>query len=167
MPGKGSTFHFTTTLKRSSESLSLECRTTEEDREKAARVLSILLVEDNPVNQKLASTLLRKQGHHVETAGNGREAVLRTGLERFDLVLMDVQMPEMDGIDATAAIRAREQKSGGRVPIFAMTAHAMTGDRQRCLAAGMDGYLSKPIQIQELMKVLSDVAAGAQNATNT
>jgi two-component system CheB/CheR fusion protein len=167
VPGKGSTFHFTTLLNLSLKARVFEASAIKIDPEKDARALSILLVEDNPVNQKLASTLLRKQGHRVETAENGREAVARTGLERFDLILMDVQMPEMDGMDATAAIRAREQESGGHVPIFAMTAHAMTGDRERCLSAGMDGYLSKPIHMQELIKVLSAVSAGAPNDHNT
>jgi signal transduction histidine kinase/ActR/RegA family two-component response regulator len=167
VPDKGSTFHFTALLNLSLKEPASEDTAVKIDSEKDARALSILLVEDNPVNQKLASTLLRKQGHRVETAENGREAVARTGLERFDLILMDIQMPEMDGMDATAAIRAREQESGGHVPIFAMTAHAMTGDRERCLSAGMDGYLAKPIQMQELIKVLSAVSAGDQNGHNT
>ena len=108
--------------------------------------LRLLLVEDNPTNQKLTVRLLQRRGHQVEVAGNGQEAVGMLEDRRFDLVLMDVQMPVMDGMQATAAIRSREAETGGRVPIVAMTAHAMHGYRDRCLAAGMDGYISKPIQ---------------------
>jgi CheY-like chemotaxis protein len=109
------------------------------------------------VNRTLATRLLRKQGHNVVEARNGREAVAavqHTPQGAFDLVLMDVQMPDMDGFETTAAIRARELSTGARVPIVALTAHAMKGDRERCLAAGMDGYLSKPIQLQELRDLL-------------
>ena len=112
--------------------------------------LRLLLAEDNAVNQRLATRLLEKRGHTVTVAANGRQAVDVLEREPFDLVLMDVQMPEMDGFEATAAIRCREQVHGGHIPIVAMTAHAMKGDRERCLAAGMDGYVSKPLQAQEL-----------------
>ena len=128
------------------------------------RPLRLLLAEDNAVNQRLATRLLEKRGHTVVVAVNGREAVLKLcppaaaeGNGRpipFDAVLMDVQMPEMDGFEATAAIRAHEQVSGGHLPIIAMTAHAMKGDRERCLAAGMDGYVAKPLQAQELFEVV-------------
>jgi PAS domain S-box-containing protein len=124
---------------------------------KAARKLRILLVEDNEVNRTLVTRLLVKQGHSVVVAGNGREAVVavqHAPRGAFDVVLMDVQMPDMDGFETTAAIRGRELLTGGRVPIVAVTAHAMKGDRERCLAAGMDGYLSKPIQLQELRDLL-------------
>jgi signal transduction histidine kinase/DNA-binding response OmpR family regulator len=123
------------------------------------RGLRILLVEDHPVNQLLAVRILEKLGHTVVVAGNGREALIQLGLTSpesgevpvsFDLVLMDVQMPEMDGFEATRQIRARERVTGGRLPILALTAHAMKGDREECLAAGMDGYLTKPIQAAEL-----------------
>ena len=113
------------------------------------RPLNILLSEDNPVNQKLAIRLLEKAGHHVTLASTGREALTaweHAGDPGFDVVLMDIQMPEMDGMEATAAIRSREGISGKHVPILAMTAHAMRGDKERCLASGMDGYISKPIQ---------------------
>jgi two-component system, sensor histidine kinase and response regulator len=126
--------------------------------------LHILLAEDNVVNQKLAVRLLEKQGHQVTVVGTGREAVRalapQTGVCPYQLVLMDVQMPEMDGLEATAAIRAREQDSGGHVPILAMTAHAMKGDREQCLAAGMDGYLSKPIQPAELFAFIDRLLPG-------
>jgi two-component system sensor histidine kinase/response regulator len=114
------------------------------------RGLRLLLVEDNVVNQKLAVHLLARRGHTVVVAGNGRDALGRLEQEPFDAVLMDVQMPEMDGFEATAAIRTREQDTGVHLPIIAMTAHAMKGDRERCLAAGMDGYVAKPLQPAEL-----------------
>ncbi|MGO9274210.1 MAG: response regulator [Terriglobia bacterium] len=118
--------------------------------------LRILLAEDNAVNQKLAARLLEKQGHHVTIAGNGREALEQLEKQGFDLVLMDIQMPEMDGFEATAAIREREKRTARHVPVIAMTAHAMQGDRERCLAAGMDGYVSKPIKLQELIGVIEN-----------
>jgi CheY-like chemotaxis protein len=111
----------------------------------------ILLVEDNKVNQLVARHLLEKRGYTVVVANNGREALSMLD-EAFDCVLMDVQMPEMDGFQCTAIIRDREQMTGSRLPIIAMTAHAMKGDEARCLAAGMDGYLSKPIQPDELIE---------------
>jgi len=123
----------------------------------SARPLRILLAEDNATNQMLAVTLLEKQGHTVVVAGNGQEAVDTLGREQFDLVLMDVQMPIMDGFEATFLIRSREQGTGRHIPILAMTAYAMKGDRERCLAAGMDGYVSKPIQPQELWQAMATV----------
>ncbi len=110
----------------------------------------ILLAEDGLVNQKVATALLTRRGHSVVIANNGLEALSRLQEQSFDLVLMDVQMPEMDGLEATKAIRGLEQQTGGHLPIFAMTAHAMKGDQERCLAAGMDGYLSKPIESDKL-----------------
>ncbi len=117
--------------------------------------LRILLVEDNLMNQTLALRLLTKRGHNVTLTSNGREALQEledAGFHGFDVVLMDVQMPEMDGLEATAAIRAREKEFHAHIPIVAMTAHALKGDRERCLAAGMDGYVSKPIRAQTLME---------------
>jgi CheY-like chemotaxis protein len=110
----------------------------------------ILLAEDNPVNRVVAVRLLEKRGHRVTVAANGREAVTAAQRETFDLVLMDVQMPEMDGFEATATIRQAEAGSGRHLPIFAMTAHAMKGDAERCRIAGMDGYLPKPIRPPDL-----------------
>jgi signal transduction histidine kinase/DNA-binding response OmpR family regulator len=117
-------------------------------------VLRVLLAEDNAVNRLLATRLLEKRGHRVIIATNGREAVEALDRAGFDLVLMDVQMPEMDGLEATAAIRKKEVGTGVHQTVVALTAHAMKGDRERCLAAGMDGYLSKPIQPQELDELL-------------
>src|SRR5271157_69630 len=118
------------------------------------RTLHVLLAEDNAVNQKLAARLLEKHGHHVTVTSNGHEALAALDRDNFDVVLMDVQMPEMDGFEATAVIRVREQSTGRHLPIIAMTAHAMQGDRERCLAAGMDGYIAKPIKAQELLDLL-------------
>ncbi len=123
----------------------------------AAASKRILLAEDNPVNQRLAVRLLEKHGHSVEVASTGAEAVLRSAEEDFDLVLMDVQMPEMDGLQASAKIRERERLTRKHVPILALTAHAMSGDRERCLQAGMDGYLSKPIHVQALLEALQSI----------
>jgi CheY-like chemotaxis protein len=116
--------------------------------------LRILLAEDNPVNQTMAMRLLEKHGHTVVVAANGRLALEQIEKESFDLVLMDVQMPEMDGFQATAAIRRQEEFTTRHMPIIAMTAHAMQGDRERCLAAGMDGYVSKPINVRDLLSAV-------------
>ncbi len=138
-----------------------------QDARDPAAVLRLLLVEDNQVNKLLAVRLLEKRGHHVMVAGNGREALAALEKENFDLVLMDVQMPEMDGFEATAAIRNREKGTANHQPVVAMTAHAMKGDRERCLAAGMDGYLSKPIRPQELDNVLDQYVAIRQAPANS
>jgi two-component system, sensor histidine kinase and response regulator len=124
------------------------------------RPLLVLLAEDSLVNQKVASALLEREGHRVVVANNGKEAVDAATSQEFDAVLMDVQMPEMDGFEATEAIRLREKRSGRRVPIIAMTAHALKGDRQRCLEADMDDYVSKPIRAEELFEALAAAAAG-------
>ena len=115
--------------------------------------------EDNVVNQRVAVGLLTKRGHDVTVANNGLEALAALERGAFDVVLMDVQMPEMGGLEATAAIRQRERDTGGHMRIVAMTAHAMNGDRERCLAAGMDGYLSKPIDPAMLYATLEHEAA--------
>jgi CheY-like chemotaxis protein len=116
--------------------------------------LRVLLAEDNAVNQRLGVRLLERRGHSVTVAANGRAALKALEEEEFDLVLMDVQMPEMDGLEATAAIRNKEKLSGNHQAVIALTAHSMKGDQERCLAAGMDGYLSKPIRPDELDAVL-------------
>ena len=119
------------------------------------RRLRILLAEDNPTNQRLVTLLLEQQRHRITTVDNGKEAADRAAKEPFDLVLMDVQMPEMDGFQATAAIRERERDQGIHTPIIAMTAHAMAGDRERCLTAGMDAYLAKPLRPEDLMATIA------------
>ncbi len=121
----------------------------------------ILLVEDGPVNQRVATELLSQRGHVVEIADNGLEALRTLETNDFDLVLMDVQMPEMDGFEATAAIREKEDGTGEHIPIIAMTAHAMHGDRERCLEAGMDDYVAKPLRADELYAVVEGIAASA------
>jgi CheY-like chemotaxis protein len=119
--------------------------------------LRVLLTEDNAVNQKLALRLLEKRGHSVVVAGNGREALETLSRDSFDIVLMDVQMPEMDGFEATQIIREGERTTGAHVPIIAMTAHAMKGDRERCLVEGMDGYISKPLRPSELFEAIESL----------
>jgi signal transduction histidine kinase/CheY-like chemotaxis protein len=122
------------------------------------RRLDVLLAEDNRVNQRLAASLIQRRGHRVTIVGNGRDAVEATARHAFDVVLMDVQMPEMGGCEATGIIRAREQGSSTHVPIIAITAHVMTGDREQCLAAGMDDYLPKPFDSRRLCHVIERAA---------
>lgn len=124
--------------------------------------LNILLAEDGVVNQKVAVSLLEQRGHKVTVANNGQEAVDALAHGSFDAVLMDVQMPGMDGLEATAVIRGKERESGGHVPIIAMTAHAMEGDRERCLDAGMDGYIAKPIRGRDLHDFVEATVARVQ-----
>jgi signal transduction histidine kinase/CheY-like chemotaxis protein len=159
-PGQGSTFSF-----------SMDCpiwsgvdqggtsRAAKQARGGAGtRRLRVLLAEDNRVNQLLVVRLLEARGHQVTVAGDGRVALAEIERENFDVILMDVQMPEMDGLEATRLLRAR----GVRAPIIAMTAHAMQGDRDRCLSAGMDAYVSKPIQPEEVFEAIEDVVAGSR-----
>jgi CheY-like chemotaxis protein len=119
----------------------------------------ILLAEDNVVNQRLAARILEKAGHSVLIVSNGREAIAALQCETIDLVLMDVQMPEMDGFEAARAIRKDEAGRKKHIPIIAMTAHAMTGDRGRCIAAGMDGYITKPIRAHDLLSLVENTMA--------
>jgi TMAO reductase system sensor TorS len=176
-PGKGSTFHFTAALGTAPEAASpdssqldnlltiLNCEQPQAGMVvngsaplvTSGRPLRILLVEDNLVNQKVAVAMLKKRGHHVTTASDGHEGLNAASREDFDVVLMDVQMPVMDGWEATAAIRAREQESGTHVPIIAMTAHALQEDIDRCRVMGMDGYVSKPFQMETLLEELRRV----------
>ncbi len=133
------------------------------------RPLRILLAEDNPINQKVAVGVLRLGGHQVVVANTGKEAVAAVGLGTFDLVLMDVQMPEMNGLEATAAIRRSEAGTGRHVPIIALTAHAMKGDRERFLSAGMDAYVAKPLRREELWEAIGacvPLLAGTQGETH-
>ena len=130
-----------------------------ESENKPSRSFRVLLAEDNAVNQQLMVRILERESHEVSIANNGREAVELSDTAQFDVVLMDVQMPEMDGYEATQAIREREQNTTIRLPIIALTAHAMKGDREKCLDAGMDAYVSKPIQVDQLMATMHDVVA--------
>jgi len=124
------------------------------------RALHILLAEDNLVNQTLASHLLEKRGFDVTAVGDGNAALAAIERQRFDAVLMDIQMPHKDGFEATAAIRAKEASTGAHLPIIALTAHAMKGDRERCISAGMDAYISKPIRSKELFETIDSVLRG-------
>ncbi len=132
--------------------------------------LRVLVAEDNLVNQRLAVRLLEKRGHQVVVAATGLEALKALEKESFDLVLMDVQMPEMDGLEATTAIREKEKNTGLHQPVVALTAHAMKGDREKCLAGGMDGYLTKPIRPQALdqrLEIYVSRRTVARNAAET
>jgi signal transduction histidine kinase/CheY-like chemotaxis protein len=129
-----------------------------------AHLTRILLAEDNVVNQRVATSLLKKRGYSVTIAGNGREAIEKFEQESYDLILMDVQMPEIDGLEAAAIIRRRELGTGAHIPIVAMTANTMQGDREICLAAGMDGYVSKPLNIKEFLAVVQGLIRPAENA---
>jgi signal transduction histidine kinase/CheY-like chemotaxis protein len=149
----GSAFHFTARFKEALAPVYQETAPAAP----VLRGLRILLAEDNMVNQRLATRLLEKNGHTVYRAANGREALAMFIAKQVDVVLMDLQMPEMDGFQATAAIRASERLRGSHTPIVALTAHALTGDRENCLANGMDGYLAKPYSAEELNQVLVDV----------
>lgn len=128
------------------------------------RPLNILLAEDNIINQKVAVTMLKNMGHRVSVAHDGREVLSLLEESAFDLVLMDIEMPEVDGVEATAVIRKQEESTGSRVPIIAMTAHAMAGDRERFLEAGMDGYISKPVSTQALADAIEQLGVGADDS---
>ncbi len=160
--GVGSTFHFTSRvgLPRAVDPASLTnmIAAVSNPRPRPDRSLRILLAEDNLVNQKLAVRLLERRGHSAILAGTGREAVDAFMRGQFDLVLMDVQMPDMDGLEATEEIRTYENKTGTRTPIVALTAHALKGDRERCLAAGMDGYINKPIEAGRFNDLVEEFA---------
>jgi len=172
-PGKGSTFHFTARFRIQQDAAPRLLAKTDVDRCGLSALVvddnatnrsilrpsgryRILLAEDNVVNQRLAVRLLERRGHQVVVACDGLQALAALEKEAFDLILMDVQMPEMNGYEASAAIRKREETTRDRIPIIAMTAHAMKGDRELCLAAGMDGYVSKPINVSELFQAIED-----------
>jgi CheY-like chemotaxis protein len=155
-PGSGSIFHFTAELGDATDSppgpepASLAANRSHELSARMEKKLNVLVAEDNAVNQTIIARMLGKQGHSVTVAGDGTEALAAWERSDFDLVLMDVQMPNMDGFECTSAIRSREQRRGGHVPIIALTAHALKGDEERCLRAGMDGYLAKPVRSGDL-----------------
>jgi signal transduction histidine kinase/ActR/RegA family two-component response regulator len=158
---RGSTFYFSARFEKpvglegslQPEKITLHSR-TKKLTDKVEHPLHVLLAEDNHVNQQLATELLQMRGHLVQLAGNGTEVLEALERESFDVILMDVQMPEMDGFQTTAAVRELERQKGGHIPIIAITGFAMKGDRQRCLDAGMDGYLCKPIRSKELFEAV-------------
>jgi PAS domain S-box-containing protein len=160
--GKGSNFHFRIRLPLAGETPA-DFGAPPAIAAAASRRLRILLAEDNPANQKLATYILQERGHAIDIASDGREAVRMVEQNRYDVILMDLQMPGMDGFEATAAIRKHEG-DGRRMPIIAMTAYAMKGDRDRCLAADMDGYLAKPFNMQEVISLVENLASGAIQA---
>jgi CheY-like chemotaxis protein len=157
-PGKGSTFYFTARfgLPTASPTKNETQHRHEPTATKPSRKLRILIADDNLVNLRLARSLLAKQGHSAVDVSSGREALAALEQQSFDLVLMDVQMPDMDGFETTKAIRAQERVSKKHLPIVAMTAHAMIGDRERCLAAGMDSYVTKPVDAAKLFTAIAD-----------
>jgi signal transduction histidine kinase/ActR/RegA family two-component response regulator len=158
-PGRGSRFHFTLAAHLpASDPREIVLETAAKDTS-TRRGLRILLAEDNLVNQKVAARLLEKQGHLVIAAGTGTAVLELLKNQNFDLILMDIQMPEMDGFQTTASIRSSEKSSRRHLPIIALTAHAMVGDRERCLAAGMDGYTSKPICAEDLNQEIERLSA--------
>jgi signal transduction histidine kinase/ActR/RegA family two-component response regulator len=164
--GRGSHFHFTIRFKKVQNQSPAKPIVLKQSETKASlasspgQKLQILVAEDNLVNQRLLTRFLEKKGHTVTTVGNGREALEALKKQNYDLVFMDVQMPEMDGVEVTGKIREKEKNSGGHLLIVALTAHAMKGDRELCLAAGMDDYLTKPIQRADLDNILVKYAAG-------
>jgi TMAO reductase system sensor TorS len=157
--GQGSQFHFTALLGVGDAGAESAVQPPFQDLARPPVTgLQILLAEDNLVNQRVARGILDKAGHHVTLASTGKEALDAVAARSFDVILMDLQMPEMGGLEATAILRKRERTSGQHIPILAMTAHAMSGDRERCLAAGMDGYISKPIHAAELIQLVAEHA---------
>ena len=162
--GHGSQFHFTGNFGEASQVVEAVSSSVPSQlaAAKTHRKLRVLLAEDNAVNQKIAARVLEKQGHHVTVAADGRQALAALDRATFDVVLMDVQMPEMDGFEATAAIRGHERETGNHIPIIAMTAHAMPGDRERCIAAGMDSYIAKPLKVGELIELLEKIGEATQ-----
>ena len=164
--GRGSTFHFTAQLERAPVPDARNASGGKDmiEASDSERPLRILLAEDNVVNQRLSIRLLEKKGHTVAVAGNGNEAISLLASQRFDLILMDVQMPEMDGLEATAVIREKEGGTGSHIPIIALTAHAMTGDRERCLEAGMDAYVTKPVQPDSLLAAIHQATLSQEDA---
>jgi len=132
-----------------------------DSRKQPSRRLRILLAEDNAINQKLAIRRLEKQGHSVTVANDGCQVVATVEDREFDVVLMDLQMPNMSGLEATAIIRTAERRTGKHIPIVAMAAHALKDDQERCLEAGMGGYVSKPIQPDRLMEAIMQVTSSA------
>jgi CheY-like chemotaxis protein/HPt (histidine-containing phosphotransfer) domain-containing protein len=157
-PGEGSTFHFTAAFGRTS-GISIKPRSPRIQPVVIAQSsMKVLIVEDGHVSQLVGARMLEKRGHVVTLASNGKEAIDRCDKEAFDAILMDVHMPGLNGYEATAKIRQTEKASGRHVPIIAMTANAMKGDRERCLAAGMDDYIAKPLRSAELFQVVEQFA---------
>jgi CheY-like chemotaxis protein len=165
LPQRGSTFHFTLRIGVRAKAAAPVGSTAAAEARAPVAAMNILLAEDNRVNQFLTVRLLEKEGHRVEVVVNGHAALAALDADNFDLALMDLQMPEMDGFETTAIIRERERASGRHLPIIALTANAMVGDAERCFEAGMDGYVSKPVDVRRLfaeirrVRLVTDVQA--------
>ena len=157
-PGKGSTFRFVFPCAVAALEAEAPGRPSLRASPTTNAARRILVVEDNRINQRLMVAILKKLGHHVALASSGHEALEYVGTQTFDLVLMDIQMPEMDGVETTQKIREREAQDGLHLPIIAVTAHAMAGDRERYLATGMDDYLTKPIKRNELITAIERIS---------
>jgi len=168
-PGVGSSFFFTGLFRLSEPGVEVKPKVSSTwngnglSNSNGHSGLHVLVAEDNSVNQRVVTRFLEKKGNRVTIANNGREAVEALDKHSFDLVLMDVQMPEMDGLEATTILRAREQANGGHLPVLALTAYAMKGDQDRCMRAGMDGYVSKPVRPEELFAAIEQVLAAKQS----
>jgi len=156
--GVGSTFEFTARFQKPKTAVTLEAPVRVPETV-PPKQLSILLAEDDAVNRRLVTKVLESAGHRVWTAANGKDAAHNAQTQGFDLILMDIEMPGMDVLEATRAIRAAEAPSL-HVPVYALTAHAMPDDRDKCFAAGMDGFITKPIAGDEVLQLISDISAG-------
>jgi CheY-like chemotaxis protein len=162
-PGRGSTFSFTLGFGRAEIGPAVSGRAAPAPLRSVGRRLSVLVAEDNAVNQLVTARLLERAGHTATVVESGAAAIAELARGRYDVVLMDVQMPEMNGFEATRRIREGAAGAAASIPIIALTAHAMRGDRERCLEAGMDGYVSKPLRAAELYEALAQ-AIGARDA---
>ena len=175
--GQGTHFHFTVKLEPARTAIQQkalpEARTLGDASSSSApaegvvspQSVRVLVAEDNVLNQRLTVRLLEKRGYQVSVVSNGREALAKLENNRYDLVLMDLEMPEIDGLVATAAIRERERTTGGHQTVIALTAHAIQGEAERCLAAGMDGYLAKPVRPQDLYEFLDQHARNCRTGS--
>lgn len=158
--GAGSTFQFTAWFKKQKTSAAIDERPAGAENT-GKRHLSILVAEDNAVNRRLITKVLESAGHRVSSVTNGKDAVKVTTVEVFDLILMDMEMPDMNGLEATQMIRASEP-AGSHIPIYALTAHTLAADRDKCFAAGMDGFITKPIDVDDVQQLVRDIASGQQ-----
>jgi CheY-like chemotaxis protein len=165
--GRGATFHFTASVASDESDAASSGGAPAARRTSGARdsQLRILVVDDVGVNRLVAARLLEKQGHFVKAVSNGREALAAIERDTFDVMLLDIEMPEMDGFEITRVLRAAETNTGRHFPIVATTAHAMAGDRERCLQAGMDGYLSKPIDVAQMGQEIARVLTATSRAS--
>jgi len=161
-PGKGSAFQFTVRVEQAAPDTSHKPAAEPAAASTAGPGIRVLVVEDNSVNQRLFVRLIENLGHEASVAPDGKQALALLASGSYDLILMDVQMPEMDGFEATREIRRSERRRGAHTPILALTAHAMKGDKERCLEAGMDGYLAKPVQVSEIAEAIDNLVIASR-----